>query len=171
MEFHAEAVGMMAKDDGADSVYENSASERRPGRRSERSAGRRDVEQLGVDRDTVLEQQSGTLAKFSEAIVRASHFIREPMAVNQPHNLRREFFPLVLRDFKLKGEAVRQDARDRALKAADMLEVGDDALADLDPRRGSTAAPARLCCRGYNRPAWCGPSARHGLHFSRRVQR
>ena len=65
------------------------------------------------------------------ALVSALADIREFVAVEQEGELSGEFFALVLRGDQLHGEAaaVFHDADDFAFDAADMVEVGDDALA------------------------------------------
>ncbi len=60
----------------------------------------------------------------------------EDLAIGQPSELIGEFLALERRQFHLDREAAVEMTRHRSLDAADLVEIGDDSLADLAARFG-----------------------------------
>ena len=74
-------------------------------------------------------------------------------AVGEPGQLRGKLLALVLRRVDLEGEAALELAHDRALDAADVVEVGDHALADRTATGDVMAAPPAemsISLQGYS---------------------
>ena len=65
------------------------------------------------------------------------------MAVGQPGQLRREFVPLAGGGAYRHGKAIIDDAGDLAFHPADMIEVGDHAIADIADAWSQQGQPAR----------------------------
>ena len=67
-----------------------------------------------------------------QALVDALFDVAELVAIGKPGQLRGKLLALVLRGLDLEGEAAVERAHHQALDAADMIEIGDHALTDLE---------------------------------------
>src|SRR3954454_4683026 len=106
-------------------------------------ARERKVDDAAGHLGAVLERQHRDRVARYDTIVAAVFRQIEDVAVGEPGQLCRELVALSRCRTDRHGEAIVDDAGDLALDAADMVEIGDHAVADIADAGGQQRQPAR----------------------------
>ncbi|CUX16875.1 hypothetical protein AGR7C_Cc110463 [Agrobacterium deltaense Zutra 3/1] len=130
VEFDGDALHEVAHDLAAHVLAElDPASERRPVFDLDCRARQGKVDQPAGDEHAVFQNELGSRIARRQAIVATVFRQAEQLTLGDPGELRGEFFPLALRRVDGDEEARCGERCHRAFDAADMLEIGDDAVA------------------------------------------
>src|SRR5581483_11902145 len=128
-EFDGKTVFGMAHDTALHLAERDYAADRRPLIRGNGVARFRHVNDAAADIETVRHDEPARRIARHDAAVAAILGQAEDVAVGEPCELGRELIALACGCPDGHGEAVLEGARDTTFEAAEMIHIGDDALA------------------------------------------
>src|SRR3990170_5456332 len=134
-ELNTDPALVVAHDTASELAEHSLAADWRAGLGAERGTGQRDIEDPAIDRYSVREPKCRRLVGGANTIVPALLSAVKFFFIDEPSHLRREFFALVQGRHEAHGEAPVEHTYDGAFYPPDVIEIGDDALADLDRDR------------------------------------
>lgn len=141
-ELNRKAILKVTNDARLHAAERDMLSDRGPGFRRKGRTRQRQVDDPARHGSAVVEFEEGHRTARYDTIVPAVFWQIEDLAISKPGELRRKLVALTRCGGDSHGKAVVEQPGDLAFNAADVVEIGDNAFADIADTRGQHGEPA-----------------------------